>query len=129
MRAVFRFVLPMHGQVTEIAQATATAAENDITKLRWKEGKEVPERMTREAAVVDGNTVYINSGGFCKVYSCQIQGARGDQGDKGVKGDLGYREIRDTRESRETWDTRESREIRDTRESGGIYQGVKGEQE
>ena len=71
MTVVLSFVLPMQGQVTEIAQATATAAENDITKLRWKEGKEVPERMTRGAAVVDGNTVYINSGGFCKVYSCQ----------------------------------------------------------
>ena len=56
----------------EIAQATATAAEKDITKLRWKEGKEAPERMTRGAAVVDGNTVYINSGGSHKVYSCQM---------------------------------------------------------
>ena len=54
-----------------IAQATATAAEKDITKLRWKEGKRAPEIMTRGAAVVHGNTVYINSGGSHKVYSCQ----------------------------------------------------------
>ena len=56
----------------EIAQATATAAEKDITKLRWKEGKRAPVGMWRGAAVVDGNTVYINS--FCsyKVYSCQM---------------------------------------------------------
>ena len=56
----------------EIAQATATAAEKDIAKLRWKEGKEAPEIMKRGAAVVDGNTVYINSGGSHKVYSCQM---------------------------------------------------------
>ena len=56
----------------EIAQATATAAEKDITKLRWKEGKRAPERMQRGAAVVHGNTVYINSGGSHKVYSCQM---------------------------------------------------------
>ena len=56
----------------EIAQATATAAEKDITKLRWKEGKRAPERMFRGAAVVDGNTVYVNSAGSHKVYSCQM---------------------------------------------------------
>ena len=64
----------------EIAQTTATAAEKDITKLRWKEGKrapeeegkEAPDRMIRGAAVVHENTVYINSGGSRKVYSCQM---------------------------------------------------------
>ena len=56
----------------EIAQATATAAEKDITKLRWKEGKRAPEGMERGAAVVHRNTVYINSGGSHKVYSCQM---------------------------------------------------------
>ena len=57
----------------EIAQATATAAEKDITKLRWKVGKRAPEEMKRGAAVVDGNTVYINSHGVSrKVYSCQM---------------------------------------------------------
>ena len=56
----------------EIAQATATSAEKDITKLRWKEGKRAPETMTRGAAVVHGNTVYINSDGSYKVYSCQM---------------------------------------------------------
>ena len=56
----------------EIAQATATAAEKDVTKLRWKEGKRAPEIMERGATVVDGNTVYINSRGSQKVYSCQM---------------------------------------------------------
>ena len=56
----------------EMAQATATAAEKDITKLRWKEGKRAPEGMTRGAAVVHGNTVYINPAVSHKVYSCQM---------------------------------------------------------
>ena len=55
----------------EIAQATATAAEKDITKLRWKEGKRAPEGMERGAAVVHGNAVYINPAVSHKVYSCQ----------------------------------------------------------
>ena len=54
-----------------IAQATATAAEKDITKLRWKEGQRAPERMKRGAAVVHVNTVYINPDDSRKVYSCQ----------------------------------------------------------
>ena len=57
--------------IAEIAQATATAAEKDITKLRWKEGKRAPEVMERGAAVVHGNSVYINSHHSHKVYSCQ----------------------------------------------------------
>ena len=57
--------------------ATASAAEKDISKLKLEEGKEAPERMRSGAAVVDGNTVYINSGGSNKVYSCQI--SSGDQ--------------------------------------------------
>ena len=52
--------------------ATASAAEKDISKLRLEEGKKAPEKMRRGAAVVDGNTVYINQGGSNKVYSCQI---------------------------------------------------------
>ena len=53
-------------------EATASAAEKDISKLRLEEGKKAPERMVRGAAVVDGNTVIINPGGSNKVYSCQI---------------------------------------------------------
>ena len=55
----------------EIGQATATAAEKDVTKLRWEEGKRAPEIMKRGATVVDGNTVYINSHDSHNVYSCQ----------------------------------------------------------
>ena len=61
--------LPM---TAEIPQTTATAAEKDITKLRWRKGKRAPEGVERGAAVVDGNTVYIHSCGLREVYSCQI---------------------------------------------------------
>ena len=56
----------------DILQETPSAAQKDITKLRWREGKRVPEGMVRGAVVVDGNTIYINSWNSRKVYSCQI---------------------------------------------------------
>ena len=52
--------------------ATASAAEKDISKLRLEEGKKAPKEMCRGAAVVDGNTIYINPEVSKKVYSCQI---------------------------------------------------------
>ena len=58
-------------------EATTSAAEKDISKLRLEEGKKAPEEMYRGAAVVNGNTVYINQGESKKVYSCQI--SSGDQ--------------------------------------------------
>ena len=57
--------------------ATASAAEKDISKLRLEEGKKAPEEMFRGAAVVVGNTVYINPEISNKIYSCQI--SSGDQ--------------------------------------------------
>ena len=57
--------------------ATASAGEKDISKLRLEEGKKAPERMERGTTVVDENTIYINTGGSNKVYSCQIRS--GDQ--------------------------------------------------
>ena len=52
--------------------ATASAAEKDITKLKWREGKKAPEKMTRGAAVVHGNTAYFNPDNSHNVYSYQI---------------------------------------------------------
>ena len=53
--------------------ATATLAQKDVSKLRWKDGKKAPEEMDRGSTVVDGNTVYIKPGGdSLKIYSCQI---------------------------------------------------------
>ena len=53
--------------------ATVTVAQNDVSKLKWKDGKKAPDTMSRGSAVVDGNTVYINAGGgSIKIYSCQI---------------------------------------------------------
>ena len=61
-----------HQQLPEMSQATGAAVQQDITKLRWEEGKRAPEQLYRGASVIDGNTVYINSNGSHKVYSCQI---------------------------------------------------------
>ena len=52
--------------------ATASVAQKDITKLRWREGKKAPEKMRRGAAVVHGNTAYFNPHFSHKVYSYQI---------------------------------------------------------
>ena len=50
----------------------ASIAGKDTSKLRWEGGKKAPEAMCRGSAVVDGNTVYINSWGSKNIYSCQI---------------------------------------------------------
>ena len=53
--------------------ATARVAQKDVSKLKWKDGKKAPETMWRGSTVVDGNTVYINTGGgSIKIYSCQF---------------------------------------------------------
>ena len=52
--------------------ATVSAAQKDITKLRWREGKKAPEEMSRGAAVAHGNTAYFNSDNSHNVYSYQI---------------------------------------------------------
>ena len=52
--------------------ATASAVEKDITKLKWREGKKAPEKMTRGAAVAHGNTAYFNPDNSHNVYSYQI---------------------------------------------------------
>ena len=52
--------------------ATASAVEKDITKLKWREGKKAPEKMTRGAAVAHGNIAYFNPEISHKVYSYQI---------------------------------------------------------
>ena len=56
----------------EVTMAGTASVVKDITKLRWKKGKKVPEPMCRGSATIDGNTVYISSMGSSKVYSCQI---------------------------------------------------------
>ena len=44
----------------------------NITQLRWGEGKRAPERMRRGAAVLEGDTVYINPFSSTMVYSCHV---------------------------------------------------------
>ena len=48
-----------------------TTAQRDISKMRWREGKNAPEAMSRGAAVVHGNTVYFRSAETNKLYSYQ----------------------------------------------------------
>ena len=52
--------------------ATVSAVEKDIAKLKWREGKKAPEKMTRGVAVAHGNTAYFNPDNSHKVYSYQI---------------------------------------------------------
>ena len=48
---------------------TVAAAQKDISKMTWREGKNAPEKMTRGAAVVHGNTAYFRPADSTKVYS------------------------------------------------------------
>ena len=50
---------------------TVAAAQKDISKMTWREGKNAPLNMTRGAAVVHGNTAYFTPAGSTKVYSYQ----------------------------------------------------------
>ena len=50
---------------------TVAAAQKDISKMTWREGKNAPQKMCRGAAVVDGNTAYFRPDGSKKVYSYQ----------------------------------------------------------
>ena len=51
---------PPQQEPVETRQTTVAAAQKDISKMRWREGNNAPERMTRGAAVVHGNTVYFS---------------------------------------------------------------------
>ena len=62
--------LPVTADTPQVA--TASAAQKDIAKLKWREGKKAPEKMTRGAAVAHGNTAYFNPDDSHKVYSYQI---------------------------------------------------------
>ena len=44
----------------------------DVSKLRWREGKNAPEKMTRGVAVVHENTAYFAPADAKSVYSYQI---------------------------------------------------------
>ena len=61
---------PQQKSVTR-SQRMMVAAKKDISKMIWRKGKNAPEKMTRGAAVVHGNTAYFRPGGSNKVYSYQ----------------------------------------------------------
>ena len=62
---------PQQKSVTRSQRMMVAAAKKDISKMIWREGKNAPEKMSRGAAVVHGNTTYFRSGGPDKVYSYQ----------------------------------------------------------
>ena len=66
---------PPQQEPVETRQTTVAAAQKDISKMRWREGKNEPEEMRRGAAVVHGNTAYFSpsvySFGTQRVYSYQ----------------------------------------------------------
>ena len=61
--------LPVTAEKTQTATAVSVA-QKDIGKMTWREGKKAPERMSRGAAVVHGNTAYFRTGSS-RVYSYQ----------------------------------------------------------
>ena len=61
---------PQQKSVTR-SQRMMVAAQKDISKMIWREGKNAPEKMYRGAAVVHGNTAYFRPCGSNKVYSYQ----------------------------------------------------------
>ena len=61
---------PQQKSVTR-SQRMMVAAQKDISKMIWRKGKNAPEKMSRGAAVVHGNTAYFRLGGSNKVYSYQ----------------------------------------------------------
>ena len=62
--------LPVTAEKTQTATAVSVA-QKDISKMTWREGKKAPGRMTRGAAVVDGNTAYFKPADSVRVYSYQ----------------------------------------------------------
>ena len=51
---------PPQQEPVETRQTTVAAAQKDISKMRWREGNNAPEGMTRGSAVVHGNTAYFS---------------------------------------------------------------------
>ena len=62
---------PPQQEPVDTRQTTVAAAQKDISKMRWREGKNAPEAMRMGAAVVHGNTAYFNPTFSHKVYSYQ----------------------------------------------------------
>ena len=62
---------PPQQEPVQTRQTTVAAAQKDISKMRWREGKNTPERMRRGATIVHGNTAYFRPGGSREFYSYQ----------------------------------------------------------
>ena len=62
--------LQVTAEKAQIALAISVT-QKDISKMTWREGNKLPERMSRGAAVVHGNTAYFRPDGTGRVYSYQ----------------------------------------------------------
>ena len=51
---------PPQQEPVDTRQTTVAAAQKDISNMRWREGNNAPEGMSRGAAVVHGNTAYFS---------------------------------------------------------------------
>ena len=60
---------PPQRDPVDTRQTTVAAGLKDVSKMRWREGKNVPRAMIRGAAVVHGNTAYFSPSSSRKVYS------------------------------------------------------------
>ena len=50
---------------------TVAVAQKDISKMRWRDGRNAPQKMFRGAVIVHGNTAYIRPNVSEKVYAYQ----------------------------------------------------------
>ena len=60
---------PPQQEPVDTRQTTVAAGLKDVSKMRWREGKNAPRAMIRGAAVVHGNTAYFSPSSSRKVYS------------------------------------------------------------
>ena len=58
-------------QSATVFEKALQVVQKDISKMKWRKGRNAPEAMVRGAVVVQGNTAYIMPGGSHKVYSYQ----------------------------------------------------------
>ena len=62
---------PQQKSFTRSQRMMMVAAKKDISTMIWRKGKNAPEKMSRGATVVHGNTAYFRPRGSNKVYSYQ----------------------------------------------------------
>ena len=59
--------MSLQQEPVDTRQTTVAAGQKEISKIRWREGKNAPEAMRRAAAVVHENTAYFNHKGSTRI--------------------------------------------------------------